>query len=361
MPGTKTMTARKTWTTSYLKPAWSLCGAIVVAIATGFAPPPAQAADSAVIIMYHRFNEPEFPSTNIRLDQFDQHLSELTSGKYSVLPLPEIIAALKAGRALPDRTVGITVDDAYASVFEHAWPRLKKAGLPFTLFVATEPVDRGLKGIMTWDQLRTLKNDGVTIGHHTVSHGHMAAAPAIRNTAEIDDASARFKAELGAVPTIFAYPYGEAGSALENLVESKGFTAAFGQHSGVVHASLGFYNLPRFALNENFGGIDRFRLAVNALALNVADMTPRDPLIAGVNPPAMGFTVVPPRPKGLDRLSCFASHLPEGRARLENLGNVRFEIRVDKPFPEGRTRINCTSPGPEGRWYWFGRQFYRGE
>ncbi|PIW26453.1 MAG: chitin deacetylase [Rhodospirillales bacterium CG15_BIG_FIL_POST_REV_8_21_14_020_66_15] len=319
-------------------------------------PDPVRAADQAVIIMYHRFNEQDYPSTNIRLEQFDEHLAELTSGKYNVMALPDIVAALKAGKDLPDRTVGITVDDAYASVYEHGWPRLKKAGLPFTLFVATEPVDDGLKGIMTWDQIRELKAQGVTIGHHTVSHAHMAGAPADANLREFEEASRRFQAELGEVPGIFAYPYGEASLRLEAMARNQGFVAAFGQHSGVAHPSLGLFYLPRFAMNETFGGIGRFRLAVNALALPVTDVTPADQLITENNPPAMGFTLIPPGPKALDRIACFASH--EGRARLERLGDVRFEIRVTRPFPEGRGRINCTVPGPDGRWYWLGRQFF---
>ena len=115
------------------------------------------------------------------------------------------------------------------------------------------------------------------------------------------------------------------------------------------------FDLPRFAMNEDYGDMGRFRLAVNALPLPVTDVTPADPLVGAANPPAMGFTVAGDI-KGLDRLSCFMSH--EGRARLERLGERRFEVRVAKPFPKGRTRLNCTMPAEDGRWRWFGRQFY---
>ena len=85
---------------------------------------------SAVAIMYHRFGEDARPSTNIKLDQFHAHIAELTSGKYPVMPLGDIVAALRAGKPLPDRAVAITIDDAYRSVYTEAWPRLRKAG-PF--------------------------------------------------------------------------------------------------------------------------------------------------------------------------------------------------------------------------------------
>ncbi len=91
----------------------------------------------------------------------------------------------------------------------------------------------------------------------------------------------------------------------------------------------------------------------STLPLPVTDVTPADPLIDDTNPPAIGFTV-DQSVEGLDRLNCFIS--PE-KARVERLGDTRIEIRVEQPFPAGRTRLNCTMPAGNGRWHWYGRQF----
>jgi len=319
------------------------------------APAAAVAADSAVIIMYHRFGESEYPSTNITVKQFESHIAELQKGAYTVLPVPDIIDALRAGRRLPDRTVGLTIDDAYLSVYRIAWPRLKTAGMPFTLFIATDPIDRGLAGFMNWDQIRELAAGGVTIGSQTATHPHMPRSGAARNQTELEKSNARFSKELGKPPLLFAYPYGEASLVVAGLVRKTGFTAAFGQHSGVMNRTDDFFYLPRFAMNENYGSLQRFRLAANALPLPVTDFTPPDPTIADENPPAIGFSIVG-NVKGLQRLACYASH--EGKVRLERLVDTRIEVRLNKALPKGRTRLNCTMPADGGRWRWLGRQFY---
>ena len=59
------------------------------------------AADHAAVLMYHRFGEDKYPSTNIRLDQFDAHLEKLASGDYTVLPLDKIIRHIQDGTELP--------------------------------------------------------------------------------------------------------------------------------------------------------------------------------------------------------------------------------------------------------------------
>ena len=108
----------------------------------GFYLPQSVAADSAVILMYHRFGETQFPSTNIRLEQLNAHINELKRGPYTVLPVAEIVSRIKSGKPLPDRTVGITVDDGFKSVYEEAWPRFEKANLPFTVFYFHGPIRR---------------------------------------------------------------------------------------------------------------------------------------------------------------------------------------------------------------------------
>ncbi len=327
--------------------------ALGMAVAAFVPPPPVEAADSAVVFMYHRFGESSSPSTNIRIDQFEAHLKELAEGGYEVLALPSILSALKRGEALPDKTIALTIDDAYLSVYRVAWPRLKAARFPFTLFVATNPIDGKLRNYMNWDQIRELAKAGITIGSQTARHLHMADSSARRNAADLKKSNARFVAELGEKPKLFAYPYGEASLAVKTLVIAEGFVAAFGQHSGVVYDKADFSYLPRFALNEAYGNIDRFRLAANALPLPVSEITPRDPLLTD-NPPAFGFTVDPSL-KQISRLACY--HSGQGKLPVERLGR-RVEVRPKLAFPPGRTRINCTMPGPGKRWRWFGMQFY---
>ena len=318
------------------------------------------ATPQAAILMYHRFGEGDYPSTNITIEQFEAHIAELQSGGFSVVPLGDVIAALRNKTPLPDKAVAITVDDAYLSIYTEAWPRLKAAGFPFTVFVSTEAVDRATSGAytryLTWDQLRELKADGVTFGHHTETHLHMPDADAARNETEIRRASERFQTELGAVPDIFAYPYGESSAEAAEIVRAAGFVAALGQHSGAAGPSDDLFNLPRFALNEDYGDLDRFRLVVRTLHLPISDAEPGNMLVDPANnPPLMGFTV--DEKIGSSRnLACYIGG--DDGVTMERLGDVRIEVRASQPFGQGRTRLNCTMAGPDGRWYWFGRQFY---
>ena len=303
-------------------------------------------ATSAVVFMYHRFGEGDYPSTNIAMEQFTAHVQELTSGPYTVMGVPQIVSTLSDGKGLPDRTIGITIDDAYRSVYEKAWPVFREHDMPFTVFVSTEQLDSGYANYMTWDMVRDLSEAGVTIGGHSQHHSHLPDLDIEQVKAELAHSAKRFEEELGYVPEIFAYPYGEANSEVIAAVKEAGYRASFGQQSGAMHTGSDFMYLPRFALNEHYGAMDRFNLAANSLPLVVSDVTPSDYTLTR-NPPAFGFTLAEPAPS----MNCYPS---EGEPTMSRLGEERVEIRLDGPVSSGRWRINCTAMGAESRWRWFG-------
>ena len=312
--------------------------------------------DGASIIMYHRFGEDDYPSTNTTLEQLDAHIADLTGGDYTVLSLSEIVRRLDAKEPFPTKTVGVSIDDAYRSVYTEAWPRFKKAGIPFTLFVATDPVDRDYSRYMTWAQIREIAADPlVTIGSQTATHLHMADSSDAANTADLETSNRRFHDELGFVPDLIAYPYGEYSQRVIALVKQAGFKAGFGQHSGAFGAETGLFEIPRFAMNENYGDVARLRTGAGALPIPVMDVIPTDTIVdPDANPPYVGFTL-PLSLERTDQLSCFSNH--EGKLTLERLG-PRIEVRMQNALPQGRTRLNCTMPAGDGRWRWFGKLLY---
>ena len=311
-----------------------------------------QNVNYASVLMYHRFGENKYPTTNIKMDQFSDHIKELIKTKYNVIKIQDGLNAIQNISLVKDRSVIITIDDAYSSVFNNAWPILKKYGLPFTLFVSTDVIDNKTPGYMSWEEIRILRDNGVTIGSQTKSHPHMHNLSENQIVKELEFSNSRFVKEIGSKPEIFAYPYGEYNLNVLEKVKINGFKAAFGQHSGVAHLSLGLYQLPRFAMNENYGNMQRFLLAVNAKPLPISDLSPKDPFIIK-NPPFYGFTLSNTiKPKGIVR--CFASN--GIKSETKRLGKNRIEVRLEKPFPMGRGRINCTMSAGE-RWRWLGRQF----
>jgi len=90
--------------------------------------------------------------------------------------MKDLLAWRKGEKAIPSKSTVITIDDEWNSQYYVAWPILKEFGYPFTLFVYTQWVNTGGKA-MTWNQLEEMRDAGVDIEAHTVSHHDLRHAP----------------------------------------------------------------------------------------------------------------------------------------------------------------------------------------
>jgi peptidoglycan/xylan/chitin deacetylase (PgdA/CDA1 family) len=329
---------------------------IAITIWIVLAPFAACANSFAPIFAYFDVGSDDDPDSNIQIDQFQAHIDLLQGEGFHVASVPDIIDAFERHTPLPDRTVGLTFDEAYRSVADNALPLLKAANMPATIFVTPRLVDRGGE-YMTWDDLRRAAHQGFTIGAK-IDLDDIADDSSTRTLAAMNDVKARIQQEIGTAPTLFAYADGIATRPLRDMVQSRGFRAAFALQSGPATEEGDRFMLPRFPMTEEFGDIERFRIAANSLPLAITDVLPQDQTVEGSNPPQIGFTVTDPD-IDLSKIACFVED--QGKAPIEILG-TRVEIRPAQPFDtDDETRVNCTVPGSEtdaGRWHWLGFDFY---
>ena len=118
-----------------------------------------------------------------------------------------------------------TIDDAFESVYTESWPYLKENKILFILFVSTEPV--GKRGDMTLKQIKEVEsNNFAFIGHHSHSHKYLIEVSNEEFILDIETANKIFLKELGYIPSLFSYPFGEYSKFMKDYI-SKNFKYAF--------------------------------------------------------------------------------------------------------------------------------------
>jgi peptidoglycan/xylan/chitin deacetylase (PgdA/CDA1 family) len=262
--------------------------------------------------------------------------------------------------------VALTVDDAYLSVYTEAFPRLKALGWPFTVFVATDGIDKGFQAYMSWAQMREMSQHGVTFANHSASHDYLVRRKpgetesqwAVRVREDIQRAQRRLQEELGTAPDLFAYPYGEYDTALATMMQELGFVA-FGQHSGAAGLDDDLRALPRFPMAESYADLADFRLKVASLAFPLQRVSPWDPVVNSAAAPRMEL-ILGESSARLSELSCYFSQEGAMQVQWVDRAQRHFAVQGDTDLPLGRSRYNCTAPSAEpGRYYWFSHLWLR--
>ncbi|MBL1260218.1 MAG: polysaccharide deacetylase family protein [Thiotrichaceae bacterium] len=320
-----------------------------------------------VVLMYHHFGESRFPSTNVTLQQFDAHLHYLEQNQFKIWPLEKVIKQLELAQPFPDRVVAITIDDAYRSIYTHAYPRLKKRHWPFTVFVSTDPIDKKMPAFMSWAQMREMQQHGATFANHTTHHDFLIKQSAseterdwqLRVRNDLKMAQQRLQTELGSAPALFAYPYGEYNSALQQLIKELGWSA-FGQQSGVISQYSDRLALPRYPMAAQFAALPSFKTKVMSLPLPVIDISPIDTVIKQQNPPPLQLTLAQDDDVQISQLNCFASNQGPAKVTWFDKEKGRFSVEANKPFNNRRSRYNCTAPSKSSaRYYWYSHLWIR--
>ena len=253
--------------------------------------------------MYHRFDEIKYPSTNIRMEIFLKHIQLIKDLDYKFIHPDEFQNNFDIPKKR--KKILLTIDDAFQSFYEVAWPYLKKNKIPFILFVSTEPV--GNKGYMTWDQIIEIEKENFTIlGHHSHSHEYLIEKSNKDFIKDIEKANLIFNKKIGYIPELFSYPFGEYYEFMRNYI-SHNFTYAFGQHSGVLDINKEKFQLPRFPINESYGEIERFKSIIKTFPLEYKNLIPVEKKLSKKNNPPNFSVEFFKNQKNIENINCYSN------------------------------------------------------
>ena len=121
-------------------------------------------------LMYHRFNESKYPSTNIQMDIFKNQINIIKDSNYNFLNPKDFKKEFNIPRK--KKKILINIYNAFHSFYFKYKLYIKKNKIPFILFVSTETTNK--KNYMSWDQIREVENEEFTIiGHHSHTHEYL--------------------------------------------------------------------------------------------------------------------------------------------------------------------------------------------
>ena len=309
-------------------------------------------------LMYHRFDENKYPSTNIKLDDFKSHINLIENSKFEFISHEQFEDSIKKNNL--DKKILLTIDDGFYSFYKNAWPILKEKKIPFIIFINTETV--GSNGYMNWSQIKEISQfNFVHIGNHSHSHDYLVDKNNEEIKKDLQTSIEIFKKKLNHETNFFAYPFGEYKNSYKKIVQNLGFQYAFGQHSGVMDKTKDKFELPRFPINEKYGEIKRFESLLKTIPFPYQKIIPEEKYLdANNNPPDVKIIFFKDGPD-FKNITCYSNEENKWRkSKLEFLDNNELKILLEGKFTTERGRINCSLRENTGEWRWLGVQFVVG-
>ncbi|MEO8402447.1 MAG: polysaccharide deacetylase family protein [Gammaproteobacteria bacterium] len=188
------------------------------------------------ILTYHNFNPTVPGSMSITPARFESQLKWLKDNGFTVIPLKDLVSYLQGKEIkLPAKSVVITADDGWESVYTYMMPLVKKYQIPVTLFIYPSTISHGVHA-MTWNQLKELQKTGLfDIQGHTYWHPNFKqekkhlSEEAYQKLVHVQLFNSKkiLEDKLQTKVTLVAWPFGIYDSYLEQEAENAGYIMAF--------------------------------------------------------------------------------------------------------------------------------------
>lgn len=188
------------------------------------------------ILCYHNLNPTRVGSMNMTPERFESQMKYLKDSGFTIIPLQEAVAYLQGkSSSLPTKSVVITADDGWKSVYTYMLPIVKKYNIPVTLFIYPQTISAG-KNSLTWDELKELKQTGLfDVQSHTYDHPNFKKAKQRMSSEkygkyvanQLTKSKKILEEKLNINVSLLAWPFGIYDSYLEQAAANAGYEMAF--------------------------------------------------------------------------------------------------------------------------------------
>lgn len=219
----------------------------------------AESYQTIPVLSYHKFSESHSDAMTVTRESFRSQMQLLKENGYHVVTMDELYDFLDFKADLPGKSVVITIDDGWRSLYEIGFPILQEYGFPATLFLSTSMIT-GSGKTLSWDQVRDMADAGIDMQCHTVDHRNLSTLqegePFLEYYTDLERELVRstrtIEKETGRKVRYLAYPYGATNHLVIALLKKVGYRGALTVKRGPSPFFVSNYRVQRSMIYGDF-------------------------------------------------------------------------------------------------------------
>lgn len=169
------------------------------------------------VLVYHHLTKEEAATGPWATtpEKFEKDMQELKDNGYTPIFTYELQNALNGTGTLPEKPIILHFDDGYTSVYEHAFPILKKYNFKAETYIITDltqdtPLKECYDTYLSWTQSKEMEESGLMhIYLHGKTHNAVSSLPQKELAEQYTNAQGTIALHLGNRHSYYVYPNGD--------------------------------------------------------------------------------------------------------------------------------------------------------
>jgi peptidoglycan/xylan/chitin deacetylase (PgdA/CDA1 family) len=224
--------------------------------------------DRVPALVYHRFLPKEKVETSEIIDHeptyvsydtaFAEQMAYLHRDGYTTISLDDFVAFQDGQALLPTKSIILTFDDGFMSIYRYAFPILKQYRMKATIFVTPDSESENFKKHapvdfpLTHAQMQEMSAYGIAIESHGMTHRYLTEMEPEVARWELEESRRVLEGVVGKPVQFLAIPSGAYNRTVKRLAKRAGYKAVFGMLKGSNNARSDRYALRRMVIARDF-------------------------------------------------------------------------------------------------------------
>lgn len=201
-------------------------------------------ADNGVpVLAYTTIN-----ANNVTPENFKLQMHYLKDNGYSTLTLDDLYEYLSNAKKIPLKSVVITIDNGYSSIFRYAYPVLKELKFNATVFVTSGSIDTN--DYLKSKELIELSNNSIDIQSNGTKSQLLSSLSQADQNLSFKDSIVKIKNITSKDVKYFAYPQGKCTDLTKKLAKDSGYIMAFNFSNKLADKKDNLFNIDRVFINS---------------------------------------------------------------------------------------------------------------
>lgn len=187
-------------------------------------------------------------SNNVTPENFKAQMNYIKDNGYATITLDDLYQYLSGSKKIPKKSIVITIDNGYSSIYRYAYPILKELNFKATVFVSSDSINS--KDYLKNNELKDMVNNSIDIESNSTKDQILSNLNVSAQNTSLANSKKNIQDITGKEVKYLAYPQGKCSESTKKAAKDSGYLMAFNLANKLADKKDNLLNVDRLFITK---------------------------------------------------------------------------------------------------------------